>query len=199
MTPLPRAPAAHSFSLGLSPDELGLVGAPSLTCAEVNDWHHLSPVLGLVTWQSSCSLLFMGQAVAVGQAKVYSQSSTALMNMGLEFYNKAQTGPEGITQKLHVYHDFNLQVEASLKNSAACDISVSMCLWDEAQIRKSKGSECVLSCHHGLPLQVSETPIGSNTLRGPGSSLRLRNRTGVGDRRAKDVGRATGRHKCVNN
>lgn len=44
-----------------------------------------SPVAGLVTWQSSCTLLFTGQAAAVGQEKVYSQSSTALMNMGLEF------------------------------------------------------------------------------------------------------------------
>lgn len=136
--------------------------------------------------------------MAVGQAKVYSQSSTALMNMGLEFYNKAQTGPEGITQKFHVYHDFSLQVEVSLKNSTACDISVSMCLWDEAQTGKSKGSECVLSGHHGLPLQVSETRIGSNPLRGQGRSLRLRNRTGVGDRRAKNARRATGRHKCGN-
>ena len=40
---------------------------------------------GLVTWQSSCTLLCTGQAAAVGQEKVYSQSSTALMNMGLEF------------------------------------------------------------------------------------------------------------------
>lgn len=44
-----------------------------------------SPVAGLVTWQSSCTLLCTGQAAAVGQEKVYSQSSTALMNMGLEF------------------------------------------------------------------------------------------------------------------
>lgn len=44
-----------------------------------------SPVEGLVTWQSSCTLLFTGQAAAVGQEKVYSQSSTALRNMGLEF------------------------------------------------------------------------------------------------------------------
>lgn len=45
-----------------------------------------SPVTGLVTWQLSCTLLFTGQAAAVGQEKVYSQSSTALMNMGLELY-----------------------------------------------------------------------------------------------------------------
>ena len=44
-----------------------------------------SPVAGLVTWQSSCTLLLTAQAAAVGQEKVYSQSSTALMNMGLEF------------------------------------------------------------------------------------------------------------------
>lgn len=43
------------------------------------------PVLGLVTWQSSCVLLFTGQATGVGQEKVYSQSCTALMNRGLEF------------------------------------------------------------------------------------------------------------------
>lgn len=43
-----------------------------------------SPVLGLVTWQSSCTLLFTGQAAGVGQEKVYSQSCTALMNRGLE-------------------------------------------------------------------------------------------------------------------
>lgn len=40
---------------------------------------------GLVTWQLSCTLLLTGQAAVVGQEKVYSQSSTALMNMGLEF------------------------------------------------------------------------------------------------------------------
>lgn len=45
----------------------------------------LSPVLGLVTWQSSCMLFSTGQAAGVGQEKVYSQSCTALMNRGLEF------------------------------------------------------------------------------------------------------------------
>ena len=44
-----------------------------------------SPVLGLLTWQSSCTLLLTGQAAGVGQEKVYSQSCTALMNRGLEF------------------------------------------------------------------------------------------------------------------
>lgn len=50
-----------------------------------------SPVAGLVTWQSPCSMRFTGQAAGVGQVKVYSQSSTALMNMGLEFC-KRRTG-----------------------------------------------------------------------------------------------------------
>lgn len=50
-----------------------------------------SPVAGLVTWQSPCTLLRTGQAAAVGQEKVYSQSSTALINMGLEFYEKRQS------------------------------------------------------------------------------------------------------------
>lgn len=35
--------------------------------------------------QSPCTLLRTGQAAGVGQAKVNSQSSTALMNMGLAF------------------------------------------------------------------------------------------------------------------
>lgn len=42
------------------------------------------PVTGLETWQLSCTLLLTGQATGVGQVKVYSQSSTALMNRGLE-------------------------------------------------------------------------------------------------------------------
>lgn len=50
-----------------------------------------SPVAGLVTWQSPCSMRLTGQAAAVGHVKVYSQSSTALMNMGLEFC-KQRTG-----------------------------------------------------------------------------------------------------------
>ena len=60
----------------------------SVLTVGVSDWQCPSPVAGLVTWQLSCTLLLTGQAAGVGQEKVYSQSSTALMNMGLEFYER---------------------------------------------------------------------------------------------------------------
>lgn len=56
-------------------------GAPP----RVGLWLCPLPVLGLLTWQSSCVFIFTGQAAGVGQEKVYSQSCTALMNRGLEF------------------------------------------------------------------------------------------------------------------
>lgn len=68
------------------------------------DWQCPSPVAGLVTWQLSCTLLLTGQAAGVGQENVYSQSSTALMNMGLEFYKRrtehCQRDPISTTRQL---------------------------------------------------------------------------------------------------
>ena len=72
-------------SCTLGPTRAGLVAGRVPPPRTVSVTGGVSPVAGLVTWQSPCTLLLTGQAATVGQAKVYSQLSTTLTSMGREF------------------------------------------------------------------------------------------------------------------
>lgn len=57
----------------------------AVMCATVRAaWQSDSPVAGLVTLQSPCSVLLRGQAAAVNHTKLYTQSSSAVIRVGSE-------------------------------------------------------------------------------------------------------------------
>lgn len=132
-----------------------------------------SPVLGLVTWQSSCSLLFTGQAAAVGQEKVYSHSSTALMNSGLELCNR-QAAPAS-----HSRHAGQCQ-PAPCKAPRHVE-SCLMSLWDEGRSADVKGGGLVLR------RPVGPTQAGQGNQLGP----RFQAQLGTAGKRGSGGSKAT--------